>query len=54
MNFDEWYPSFDDVLAFFQGSSDFYPEFDELLRYRVRKWLGQRMGLLKQQDEAKS
>lgn len=39
MNFEsKEYPS-DDVLGFFWGSSDFYPQFDGLLRHRVKKWL---------------
>ncbi len=39
MNFEgEWHRS-EEVLGFFQASSDFYSEFDDLLRYRVRKWV---------------
>ncbi len=52
MNFeDEGYPS-EDVFGFFWASSDFYPELDDLVRYRVRKWLRKRLGLLKRQSKA--
>ena len=54
MNFEsEGYP-FDRVLRFFRASSDFYPEFDDLLRHRVRKWLKQQPAYVKQEDEANS
>jgi hypothetical protein len=52
MNFEaDGYPS-ERVLRFFRGSSDFYPDFDELLQYRVRKWLKPKVGLWGEQDEA--
>jgi hypothetical protein len=39
MNFeDENYPE-DEVFRFFRGSSDFYPEFDDLLRRRIRTFV---------------
>ena len=54
MNFEsDGYPS-EEVLRFFWASSDFYPEFDDLLRYRVRKWLKQQLDQSELQDEANS
>ena len=54
MNFEsDGYPS-EEVLRFFWASSDFYPEFDDLLRYRVRKWLKQQLDHSELQDEANS
>ena len=54
MNFEaEGYPS-EKVLGFFRASSDFYLEFDDLLRYRVGKWLKLQLGPLERQDEANS
>ena len=54
MNFEsDGYPS-EKVLRFFRASSDFYPEFDDLLRYRVEKWLRRQLGPLERQDEANS
>lgn len=54
MNFeDERCPS-EDVFGFFQASSDFYSEFDDLLRYRVRKWLKQQLGRLERHNKANS
>lgn len=51
MNFDgEWHRS-EEILRFFWASSDFYPEFDDLLRYRVRKWLKPKVDLWGRQDE---
>ena len=54
MNFEgEWHRS-EDVLGFFQANSDFYPEFDDLLRYRVRKWVKRQLGLWERQDATNS
>ena len=40
MNFgDDGYPE-EEVFSFFEGSSDFYPEFDQLLCRRVRTFIG--------------
>jgi hypothetical protein len=39
LNFEsEGYPE-DEVFGFFRGSSDFYPDFDRLLRRRIRAFL---------------
>ena len=55
MNFEEhYYRPEERVMRFFRGSSDFYPEFDDLLRHRVRKWVDQQWSLPEQQDEANS
>jgi hypothetical protein len=44
MNFEsEGYPE-GEVFGFFQGSSDFYPEFDDLLRRRVRTFVRKAKG----------
>ena len=48
---EEGYPS-EKVLRFFWASSDFYPGFDDLLRYRVRNWLTQLSARVELQDEA--
>ena len=43
MNFEhDAFGSDEEVLAFFRASSDFYPEFDDLLRYRARNWAKRR------------
>jgi len=53
MNFmREGYQSEEAVLRFFHGSSRFYPEFDDLLRYRVRKWFKREVCQLKRRNEA--
>ena len=54
MNFEGEWDRSEEVLRFFWASSDFYPEFDDLLRYRVRKWLKQQLDHLELQDEANS
>jgi hypothetical protein len=52
MNFEgEGYPS-EEVLRFFRASSDFYPGFDDLLRYRVWNWLKQQSSPVELEDEA--
>ena len=52
MNFEGEWDRPEKVLRFFWASSDFYPEFDDLLRYRVRKWAKRQLGLWEGQDEA--
>ena len=52
MNFEgEWHRS-EEILRFFRASSDFYPEFDDLLRYRVWNWLKQQSAPVELEDEA--
>ena len=54
MNFEgEWHRS-EEILRFFWASSDFYPEFDDLLRDRVQKWLKPKVALWEEQDEVNS
>lgn len=52
MNFeDEGYPS-DEVFGFFQACSEFYPEFGDLLRHRVRTWLKRQQALSRRRNDA--
>ncbi len=49
MNFeDDGYPN-ESVFEFFSGSSSFYPDFDDLLRKRVRTFVRQRKAALNRQ-----
>ena len=51
MNFeDDGYPH-ESVYEFFSGSSSFYPDFDDLLRKRVRTFVRQRKAALRRQSQ---
>lgn len=51
MNFSQGDSSLDDALAFFRGESAFYPDFDALVRSRVKTWWTETRGEQSKADD---
>lgn len=51
MNFEDDRYSPEKVLAFFDGSSEFYPDFGKLIEHRVKAWLRQKRAEIDEDSE---